>query len=180
MCQVDWISDWVAGVDMAALDAARIRLAVVLPVTVPQLQRFVGRGSTPDRVAARLFCDPTSAAFAALGFNFKFDSRAEFTSIHAQTSVLGAVWKGLVAGIAGGGMQGDPRQQGGAFVIRAAGSRGRGRGKQAAPACVWAHFDRHNADQVPIPVLLAAAGAPAAAYVHPRASPSAGEAAGTE
>jgi hypothetical protein len=132
---------------------------VVLPVPLWSLQRYLAQEKllgTP--AAAHIFCDPHAAAFKALGFTLKFDSRAKFTSIHAKTSVASATWKGFVLGVTGGGMQGDPRQQGGAFVIDGAAAAG--------PTCVWSHWDRHNADQVPIPVLLEAAGVPQSHYTH--------------
>ncbi len=156
---------------MDAVERERgVRFRVVLPVPLWSLQKFVATetkaGTMSAAHAARLYCDPKAAAFAALGFNFKFDSRAKFTSIHAQTSVAGATWKGFVLGVTGGGTQGDPRQQGGAFVIGA--RAGAGEGGEAGPECVWAHYDRHNADQVPIPVLLAAAGLSPSLYVHKR------------
>ena len=43
-------------------------------------------------------------------------------------------------------------------------------GAKAAPVTLWAHIDRHNADQVPIPVLCRAAGLPDDVYRHPRVS----------
>ncbi len=137
-------------------------------------------------MAAALYCDPPPAAlFKALAFPLKFDSRARFTSIHAQTSVAAATWKGFLTGVQTG-MQGDPRQQGGAVVLTARGARAGGEEEEEGggiasdapastaalppllPAVTWVHRDRHNADQALIPVLLAAAGAPEGAYVHGR------------
>jgi hypothetical protein len=51
-------------------------------------------------------------------------------------------------------------------VIRAGGGGGGGGCEQ--PATLWAHIDRHNADQVPIMVLCRAAGLPDDVYRHPR------------
>lgn len=163
---------------------------VVLPVPHWSLKKYVDAEKLPAALSDKLFC-ATSELFTAVGANFKFDSRAKFDSIHAQTSVLGATLKGFVLGVAGGGMQGDPRQQGAAFVLRCHATSGAqqtsgGVGAEAVDGCghaeqpppiataaltwttVWAHKDRHNADQVPIPVLLAAAGLPSHVYKHPR------------
>lgn len=124
----------------------------MLPVPARALTRFVREEGIASTVAARLFADPASALFAAAGFNLRFDSRASFTSVHAKTSVLSATWRGLVLGLTTG-MAGDPRQQGGAFILERQHGSGGGEWRQA-----WAHMDRHNADQAPLPVLLAAAG----------------------
>ena len=151
-------------------------MAIVLPVPLWAAQRFVREELDGRALAASLYCDPGGAAFKALGsFTLRFDTRSTFTSPHAQTTVAQATWKGLVLGLRSG-TQGDPRQQGGAFVLRgAAGAAGAGAGAGAAGAgaadgfeCVWAHIDRHNADQVPIPVLVRAAGLPDSVYTHPR------------
>lgn len=142
---------------------------VVLPVPLWSLKQYLSSEKllgTP--AASSLFCDPKGEAFKALGFTLKFDSRSKFTSIHAKTSVAAATWNGFVLGVTGGGMQGDPRQQGGSFVIDSGGEGGASAAAAAAaPTCVWSHWDRHNADQVPIPVLLEAAGVPQSYYVHP-------------
>lgn len=131
-----------------------MRFAIVLPVPVWALQRYAATELPAAHPLLRaLYCDPGGRAFAQLGvFNFRFDSRSTFDSPHAKTTVWQATWRGFLLGVQTG-MQGDPRQQGGAFVIRGG-------------ACAWAHLDRHNADQVPIPVLVRAAGAPDAAYRH--------------
>jgi len=134
---------------------------IVLPVPLWALQRFLAEEMKGHALAEALYCDPGGAAFHALGaFNKKFDTRSTFTSPHAQTTVAQATWKGLLLGLRSG-TQGDPRQQGGAFVIRA---------EQQPPRAspLWAHIDRHNADQVPIMVLCRAAGLPDDAYRHPR------------
>jgi hypothetical protein len=176
MCTRDWLADW-KHVRFDKLREAGFDFYVILPVPHWALAKYVrGEGaSLPHEVKARLYCDPDAAAFDALGFNFKFDSRSTFTSIHAKTTVFQATVRGFVLGVTGGGMQGDPRQQGGAFVLErranaaAAGGAGAGKGGgEGELACVWAHYDRHNADQVPIPVFLRAAGAPVDAYVHVR------------
>ena len=157
---------------------------MILPVPLWAAQRFV-RDELAGRpaLADALYCDPGGAVFRALGsFTLRFDTRSTFTSPHAQTTVAQATWRGLVLGLRSG-TQGDPRQQGGAFVLR----RRRDGGPEVAVAgaavdgaavdgaavagdveCVWAHIDRHNADQVPIPVLVRAAGLPDAVYKHPR------------
>ncbi len=165
MCTRDWLEDW-KHVRFDRLHSLGFDFYVILPVPLWSLQKYVrGEGSSlPKEVAARIYCDPKAESFAALGFNFKFDSRSTFTSIHAKTTVFQATVRGFVLGVTGGGMQGDPRQQGGAFVIEAGGEKG------TELKCAWAHYDRHNADQVPIPVFLKAAGAPVDAYVHVRAS----------
>jgi hypothetical protein len=146
-----------------------VAFLVVLPVPLWSLQRLAER--VVPQLAAHLACDPTGAVFAALGCNFVFTTRKlRPDTIHAHTGVaraaLGGLWEGLT-----GGMQGDPRQMGCAFVLDAEGS------------ALWAHKDAFNADQVPIPVLLAAAGLePAALYTHggppPLAAPAAGAGAG--
>ena len=140
-------------------------MRVVLPVPLWALQRFLAEEMKGHALADALYCDPGGAAFHALGaFNKKFDTRSTFTSPHAQTTVAQATWKGLLLGLRSG-TQGDPRQQGGAFVIRAGGGRG---AEQPPASTVWAHIDRHNADQVPIMVLCRAAGLPDDVYRHPR------------
>jgi hypothetical protein len=173
-----------------------MRVRIVLPVPLWALQRFLGEEMKGHALADALYCDPGGAAFKALGsFNLKFDTRSTFTSPHAQTTVAQATWKGLVLGLRSG-TQGDPRQQGGVFVIRAgvgagggggggereassgassgaSGSRGDGQastGSLGQPVTLWAHIDRHNADQVPIMVLCRAAGLPDNVYRHPRLS----------
>jgi hypothetical protein len=160
------LADLAKGLDLEQLErpagtgGGGVSFRVVLPVPLWSLQKFLRSEKllgTP--LASRIFCDPKAESFKAIGATFKFDSRAKFSSIHAQTSVAGATWKGFVLGVTGGGTQGDPRQQGGAFVLGG-----------DPVACLWAHYDRHNADQVPIPVLLEAAGAPQSLYVHPRAA----------
>lgn len=160
------------GLDLPALAAAHhTRVAVVLPVPLWAAQRFVREELGGRALAGALYCDPGGAAFKALGsFSLKFDTRSTFTSPHAQTTVAQATWRGLVLGLRSG-TQGDPRQQGGAFVLRAstpAAAEAGAPGGGLAEECVWAHIDRHNADQVPIPVLLRAAGLPDAVYTHPR------------
>jgi len=51
-------------------------------------------------------------------------------------------------------MQGDPRQQGGCFIISTSLKNEPTVHKEYKT--LWCHYDRHNADQVPIPVLFAA------------------------
>lgn len=137
---------------------------VVLPVPLWSLQRLAQR--VVPQLAAHLACDPTGAVFAALGCNFVFTTRKlRPDTIHAHTSVARAALTGLWEGITGG-MQGDPRQMGCAFVLDAGGR------------ALWAHKDAFNADQVPIPVLLAAAGlAPETIYAHGGPPPAAAPAA---
>ena len=138
-------------------------MRIVLPVPLWAMQRYLAEEMKGHALADALFCDPGGAAFRALGsFNLKFDTRSTFSSPHAQTTVAQATWKGLVLGLRSG-TQGDPRQQGGAFVIRAGGGGG-------GCSTMWTHIDRHNADQVPIMVLCRAAGLPDDVYRHPRVS----------
>lgn len=158
---------------------------VILPVPLWAAQRFV-RDELAGRpaLADALYCDPGGVTFRALGsFTLRFDTRSTFTSPHAQTTVAQATWRGLVLGLRSG-TQGDPRQQGGAFVLRrrggpevaVAGAAVAGAAEDGDVECVWAHIDRHNADQVPIPVLVRAAGLPHAVYKHPRPGCAAREA----
>ena len=137
--------------------------AVVLPVPLWALQRYIRLEKTPPKIINMLYCDREAVTFQKLRLNLEFNSRSTFTSIHAKTSVLQATWKGLVEGLQTG-PQGDIRQQGGAFVL---GPRCDTEAEAAedTPArssrqytCFWAHIDRHNADQVQIPALLMAAG----------------------
>lgn len=137
------------------------KLVVILPVPFWSLQQYILENKIPAVISEMLNCDPNAASFKALNFNFSFDSRSSFTSIHAKTSVLGATLAGLVLGLRSG-MQGDPRQQGGAFVINppfASSCETIMDGATASNSwsCSWAHYDRFNADQVYIPVLLLAA-----------------------
>jgi len=172
----------VAGIDWAALERVAT-LAVVLPVPEWALMRYVADAKLSPDMARRLYCDPSGALFAAAGCNLRFDSRSKFTSPHAKTSVLAATWKGFALGVTTG-MQGDPRQQGGCFILarRESASAGGetvvvGSGAEAVaagagtaavmPRTVWAHLDRHNADQVPIPVIMNAAGLPPSLYTQP-------------
>ena len=127
----------------------------MLPVPLWALQRYVHEKlGAHAPLAARIFADEGAVSFRELSCPVKFASKKlRPDSIHAHTTVATAAWRGLIEGLRGG-MQGDPRQLGLAAVIDG-GSR-----------VVWAHRDAFNADQVPIPVLLAAAGVPANAYVH--------------
>jgi hypothetical protein len=165
----------------------------VLPVPTWSLRRYVAEAKLLPDMARRICCVPAdsgAAMFAACGCNLRFDSRSKFTSPHAKTSVLAATVKGFAMGVTGG-MQGDPRQQGGCFILAgpgaaaaatldsdsaAAAAASGGAGGESAPAVpatpaavrtVWAHLDRHNADQVPIPAILSAAGLPADLYTQP-------------
>ena len=133
----------------------------ILPVSGKDLARFIKEASIPASVALRLFADKDAAISKAANCNFRFDSRATFTSPHAQTSVLGATMKGFAIGLRTG-TQGDPRQQGGAWILCKDPS------SPSGWATVWGHRDRHNADQTPLPLLFHLAGAPQEAYAHPR------------
>jgi hypothetical protein len=149
------MEDAAGGLDLGALAAAGVALVVVLPVPLWALQRYAAdRLGAHAAFAARVFADEGGAAFRALGCPVKFASRKlRPDTIHAHTAVGTAAWRGLLEGLRGG-MQGDPRQLGLAAVV------------DGGTRVVWAHRDAFNADQVPIPVLLAAAGVPASAYVH--------------
>lgn len=131
------------------------QLVVILPVPVWALTAYVKDDNIPGQISSMLYCDPDRELFRTLNFNFCFDTRKPVRSIHSKTSVWGATWGGLRIGLRTG-MQGDPRQQGGAFVIK--------RSTESTWACLWTHFDRFNADQVQIPVLLLAAGLPPGIY----------------
>jgi hypothetical protein len=172
--------------NVEALTGAGVDVVFVLPVSGAHLARFVADTAAPPSVAARLFANPGASIAAAAGCTFRFDSRATFTSPHAQTSVLGATLRGLSLGLRTG-PQGDPRQQGGAWVLElqqpppagdGGGDSGDGGGGVARWTTVWVHRDRHNADQVPLPLLVAVAGGPPGAYVHPRPAPPTVAAAG--
>ena len=149
------------------LNAAGVDFLFFLPVPAKALQRFVKETQAPPFVAARLFADPAAAIAKAAACTLKFDSRATFTSPHAQTTVLQATWKGFAMGVRTG-MQGDPRQQGGAWIIEEAANGGGDGGAPPQWRTVWGKRDRHNADQTPLALLVHHAGAPASAYVHPR------------
>lgn len=136
-------------------------IVVILPVQPRHVARFVRDSAIPPQVALRIFSDSSAALASASKCNKRFDTRSTFTSPHAQTTVLGATLAGLGLGLMTG-PQGDPRQQGGAWVLQLSDGG-------HTWTTLWAHRDRHNADQVPIPVLFAAAGLPPSAYVHPRA-----------
>lgn len=143
------------------------------------LQRYVRTEKVSAQVESILYCDAAAMTFNLLHMNFVFDSRSTFSSIHAKTSVLQATWNGFLEGLQTG-PQGDMRQQGGAFVLAPssrediAGSRDEGALEQPlssadiAFTCIWAHYDRHNADQVQIPALLMAAGLPHTVYRNSR------------
>jgi hypothetical protein len=148
------MKDAAAGLDFARLASNNVALIILLPVPLWSLQKFAA--SVPA-LAPHLACDPAGAVFKALNCNFSFATKKlRPDSIHAHTSVLGATWSGLVEGMATG-MQGDPRQMGGALIVK--------EGK-----VIWQHKDQYNADQVPIPVLLAACQAGVeGAYKHPGA-----------
>jgi len=149
------MEDAARGLDLGALAAGGVSLVVVLPVPLWALQRFVKErlGASPA-LAARIFADERAEAFALLSCPVKFaTAKLRPDSIHAHTSVATAAWRGLLEGLRGG-VQGDPRQLGLAAVI------------EGGTRVVWAHRDAFNADQVPIPVLIAAAGLPPSAYVH--------------
>ncbi len=156
MCIRDWLADAARGLDLAALRAGGTQLLIVLPVQLWALQRYAREQlSGHPALSAGLFCDPSGALFASQQCNVAFaTAKLRPDSIHAHTGVLSATLKGIAEGLRGG-PQGDPRQQGCALVLREGGQ-----------LSVWAHKDSYNADQVPIPVLLAAAGAPAELYQH--------------
>lgn len=164
------LADFARGLSVEQLNAAGADILFILPVPATALQRFVKESAAPPFVAARLFADPTAAIAKAAACSLKFDSRATFTSPHAQTTVLQATLRGFAMGLRTG-MQGDPRQQGGAWVLLEQASDG---GAAAAVdggwRTTWGKRDRHNADQTPLALLVHHAGAPAAAYVHPRAA----------
>lgn len=164
----DLLADFQRGTMIDVLHGSGIDIVFVLPVPASALIRFVGESASPTFVRERLFADPTATIAKAAACNKKFDSRKNFTSPHAQTSVLQATLRGLAIGLRTG-PQGDPRQQGGSWVLEMRGS------DPASPDCwttVWGKRDRHNADQVPLPVLMRVSGAPAHAYTHPRAMPA--------
>jgi len=149
------MGDAATGLDLGALDAANVALIVVLPVPLWALQRYVREQlGAHAAFAARLFADEGAAAYKAFACPVKFATKKlRPDSIHAHTSVGAATWRGLLEGLRGG-MQGDPRQLGLAAVV------------EGGARVVWAHRDAYNADQVPIPVLVAAAGLPAGVYMH--------------
>lgn len=130
-------------------------LVVVLPVPLWALQRFVREQlASAPALAACIFADESAASFSAFACPVKFASRkTRSDTIHAHTSVAAATLKGFAEGLRGG-MQGDPRQLGLAAIV------------DSGEVIVWAHRDAFNADQVPIPVLVAAAGLPQTAYIH--------------
>ena len=155
MCIRDWLTDAARGLDLEALARARVRLVVVLAVPLWALQRFA-REALPGSpaLAACLFADERAAAFRALGTTFRFSTaKLKPDTIHAHTAVWRAALWGCCAGLRRG-TQGDPRHMGGAWVLDDAGR------------AEWAHKDEFNADQVPLPVLVRAAGLDAAAYSH--------------
>jgi hypothetical protein len=145
------MDDAAKGLDFAGLASRQVRLLVLLPVPLWALDKYA---ATQPALAPYLACDPSAAVFSALHCGFSFaTAKLRPDSIHAHTGVLAATWKGLVQGVTGG-MQGDPRQMGGALVL------------QGGSKVVWQHRDAYNADQVPIPVLLAAAGVDPSLYNH--------------
>lgn len=152
----DWLVDF-ARLNFSTLEKTH-KFFVILPVPLWALQRIIVEQSICPHAASLLFCDPKSECFQALGFNLKFDTRTKFTSVHAKTSVLEATVKGFSIGIRTG-MQGNPSQQGGAFVISPVESISAST-SAITYKCTWCHYDRHNSDQVEIPVLLRAANAP--------------------
>ncbi len=132
-----------------------VSLVILLPVPLWALQRFVREKlAASPALAACIFADEAAAAFSSFACPVKFASRkTRPDSIHAHTSVAAATLRGFAEGLRGG-MQGDPRQLGLAAVV------------DGGEVIVWGHRDAFNADQVPIPVLIAAAGLPQAAYTH--------------
>jgi hypothetical protein len=152
------MEDAARGLDLGALREGGVAFVVVLPVPLWALQRYAReRLAASPALAACVFADERALAFKALACPVKFASKKlRPDSIHAHTTVARAAWKGFLEGLRGG-TQGDPRQLGLSVVLQAApgGSR-----------VLWAHRDAFNADQVPLPVLVAAAGLPPAAYAH--------------
>jgi hypothetical protein len=146
----DWLADFIK-LDFETLERSH-KFYVILPVPLWSLQRIIDELKISAHAASLILCDPDSTSFKALNFNVKFDTRSKFSSIHAKTSVFQATVRGFSIGIRTG-MQGNPSQQGGAFVIDIDSE------SKVGYKCRWCHYDRHNSDQVEIPVLLKAAGA---------------------
>ena len=149
MCIRDWLTDAARGLNFEQLKREGVALVIILPVPHWALARFARESlSTSPELAACVFADERAVAFNALGCTFKFSTaKLKPDTIHAHTSVARAALGGLGEGLRGGGPQGDLRQMGGAWILT-------NDGKTA----IWAHKDEFNADQVPIPALLNAAG----------------------
>ncbi|KXS13176.1 hypothetical protein M427DRAFT_383502 [Gonapodya prolifera JEL478] len=121
-------------------------IVLITPAPPRAVRRFVQQSS----LSIPVFSDAPRSLYTALNMNFRFDSKLEYrvSSRHVRTTVPEAWVKGFVKGVTEG-LQGDPRQQGGSFVLG-----------PALRTCTFAHFDRFNADHVPIPDLLTAVGIP--------------------
>jgi len=136
-------------VDKTILQKHDVDLIVLTPAPVWAVQRFV------DEINFKLpiYSDPTKSLYKALNMNLKFDSKLEWrvASKHVRTSVPVAWIKGFYKGVTEG-LQGDPRQQGGTFILG------------PAQECSFVHYDAFNADHVAIPALLEAAGLPSLAF----------------
>lgn len=131
-------------IDKSVLEARKVAIAVITPAPPWSIRSFISK----TKFSLPMYSDPSRELYVALNFNFVFDSKLEYrvASRHVRTSVPMAWIKGFVKGVTEG-VQGDPRQQGGAFVL--------GPGKNE---CSFAHFDRFNADHAGIPTLLEGAG----------------------
>ena len=146
--------------DFAKLNFAKLRsdygvgFILVLPVTTTILRRYIAEEGISEEVSKLMMCDKSGAAYRALGFNFTFNSKPEQRSIHEKNTLFQKVTKGILMGLKTG-PQGDVRQQGGAFVLLRRGGH---------MECAYSHFDRHNSDQIEIPVILRAAQVPLSFY----------------
>ncbi len=131
-------------IDKAVLAAHKIAISVITPAPPWAIRSFLLK----TKFSLPMYSDPSRALYSALNMNFVFDSKMEWKveSRHVRTSVPMAWVKGFYKGVTEG-IQGDPRQQGGAFVL--------GPEKEE---CSFVHFDRFNADHATIPRLLEAAG----------------------
>ncbi|KAI9010704.1 hypothetical protein DFJ74DRAFT_710939 [Hyaloraphidium curvatum] len=131
-------------VDKVILRERHVSIIVVTPAPAWAVRKFVASTG----FSLPMYSDPSRELYKALDFNFVFDSKLEWkvASRHVRTTVPAAWALGFFKGVTEG-VQGDPRQQGGAFVL--------GPGKRE---CSFVHFDRFNADHAPIPVLLEAVG----------------------
>ncbi|KAJ3341446.1 Thioredoxin-like protein aaed1 [Gonapodya sp. JEL0774] len=132
-------------VDKLVLAERKVRIVLITPAPAWAVRRFIKE----TRLSLPMYSNPTRSLYTALNMNFRFDSKLEYrvASPHVRTTVPAAWIKGFAMGVAGGGTQGDPRQQGGAFVL--------GPGLRE---CSFVHFDRFNADHATVPTLLEAAG----------------------
>lgn len=127
---------------------------LVLPVSTTILRRYITEEGVSEEVAKLMLCDKSGGAYSSLGFNFTFNSKPSQKSIHEKNTLLQKVWRGIIMGLKTG-PQGDVRQQGGAFVLVRRGG---------LVECSYTHHDRHNSDQIEIPVILHAAQVPYSFY----------------